>query len=1186
MKFYRDGADIPDELIRTFLKGEGIFLCGAGVSMRAGLPSFRCLVDDVYGTLGESLDHDPAERHAYDRKEYDRALRSLEKRISPPQEGASKVRIAVEQKLQPPAASGFPDHLNLLKISKNRAGRPRVLTTNFDTLFERAADSEWPPGIPSHGGKAQPSAGKPTDHGVLHLHGRLADCTLSLSVTDLVLTSSDFGSAYLRDGWASRYIEDRMRLDIIVLVGYGADDVAVRLLMETLDADRDRFSDLKKVYVIDCRGKDSHALWRAKGIIPIEFSEDDFAGMYQTIGEWAKFADAPADYAKALLVSYLSMPPEKLDVAQADQLSFLLETFGADRVLVELEPTMAWLLRVVELGVVNWNSHAVGVWITRHLGDAATLGQIAANVDRLNEGTAQQLEFQLEEASELPKWMRESWRLIVRHIRNWSNSSIESDWFQIRPRVASGDRSPDAMQTLAELMRPKLKVRKRFGLDDADGEPTRPSDVMAIELVPNSEASHTEFLEIWPETAPAEDDARLLGYLTANLDQALDGAVDLGLDSYEGTGLTDYDVPSVADHGQNEHRSGFLPIVRAIADLWRRLAEKEPKAAKEFFVEWSVSRHKLKRRLALFAAAHPVIEAGEAAQFAAEMDPGEFYLTEAEVEYFRLLSTRWHEFSPEECARIEQRMREGPLADRSREDADAQHDIDRCLYDMLSALDKSGCVLSQISLKLRDAIQEKHKHWTPLEIERIGFKIWMDGGWTGTIGDPDKLGGVSSDLLVETAMRLEEDEIDAGSAWRALCKTDPARALRGLLADAATDNWRQQAWRPFLWESKALHQQEDLRTIAEAMIAWPDQDFVELSDTASHWLSENASNFDDDHFWPLWDKIEGCADQIEIPVGDYDGSLGQAINHPGGRLAEALTKRLRKEQSTGSISDEILDRLTRLAESNQPHARLARVAWARNLHFLYAAIPEWTQERLLPRFEWMQDDEASQLWSARHYSGKIGSPILIEAQKEAFLALFQRPELPLQTKSRYASWLPVMLLSNVQNDAGYPISKQEARAALRSAGTNAMSSVAHRLAVAMGEGDDAERGARWRDIVGPIFKGIWPMDSELQSESATNQLVRLVLTTGDAFAEASTQITPFLRPETRHSGLTVYMIHKADDSIYQAAPESVLELTDAVVGENGPQAVYLLSNILERIMAVKPDLANRPTYQRLREMAA
>ena len=242
MRFLKDGSDIPDDLIRASMTGEVLFLCGAGVSIRVGLPSFEGLTNDLYAKLGETPDNEAAEKIACGRQEYDRALRSLEKRTHRPGTGISRVREETVKLLETPKDAELPDHLTLLKLSRDKEGRPRLLTTNFDTLFERAAIKGGLDAVSSHANKSLPKPGGPRDYGVLHLHGRISDKTLSLEETDIVLTSADFGDAYLRDGWASQYIEDRIRLTPLVLVGYRAEDTALRLLLETLDVDRERFS--------------------------------------------------------------------------------------------------------------------------------------------------------------------------------------------------------------------------------------------------------------------------------------------------------------------------------------------------------------------------------------------------------------------------------------------------------------------------------------------------------------------------------------------------------------------------------------------------------------------------------------------------------------------------------------------------------------------------------------------------------------------------------------------------------------------------------------------------------------------------------------------------------------------------------------------------------------------------------
>lgn len=94
-----------------------------------------------------------------------------------------------------------------------------------------------------------------------------------------------------------------MRLNTLVLVGYGAEDAALRLLFETLDADRERFRDIKAVYAVEKRTDDSASAWKAKGIIPIEFM--DYDGIYATLAEWARYAMQPLEYGRERVKSIL-----------------------------------------------------------------------------------------------------------------------------------------------------------------------------------------------------------------------------------------------------------------------------------------------------------------------------------------------------------------------------------------------------------------------------------------------------------------------------------------------------------------------------------------------------------------------------------------------------------------------------------------------------------------------------------------------------------------------------------------------------------------------------------------------------------------------------------------------------------------------------------------------------------------
>src|SRR3546814_5685157 len=112
-------------------------------------------------------------------RSYDRALRSLEKRTHSPGT-SSRVRIAVAELLAAEDVLDVPDHLALLQLSRDFEGRAKLLTTNFDLLFERAALAG---GIYAHStaGKSIPKHGSPRGSGIVHLHVRLGDSAIGLA---------------------------------------------------------------------------------------------------------------------------------------------------------------------------------------------------------------------------------------------------------------------------------------------------------------------------------------------------------------------------------------------------------------------------------------------------------------------------------------------------------------------------------------------------------------------------------------------------------------------------------------------------------------------------------------------------------------------------------------------------------------------------------------------------------------------------------------------------------------------------------------------------------------------------------------------------------------------------------------------------------------------------------------------
>src|SRR5436190_23165471 len=122
MRFIAGTPDIPDDLIKDVAEGHAVFLCGAGVSMRVGMPLFKELTEQIYADIGETPRNEAAEEEALKRGEYDRALRSLERRTRLPK-APSRVRVATTKLLTPAPDPAVPDHLNLLRLPRDPEGR-------------------------------------------------------------------------------------------------------------------------------------------------------------------------------------------------------------------------------------------------------------------------------------------------------------------------------------------------------------------------------------------------------------------------------------------------------------------------------------------------------------------------------------------------------------------------------------------------------------------------------------------------------------------------------------------------------------------------------------------------------------------------------------------------------------------------------------------------------------------------------------------------------------------------------------------------------------------------------------------------------------------------------------------------------------------------------------------------------
>jgi hypothetical protein len=292
MRFLENGPSIPDDLLLARDLGKVLFFCGAGVSRAfAQLPDFSSLARDVLEQLGSANDS-PARRLFNAATEaqkatgvnglvaFDRIFGLLEREFE-----AFDVRQAVARTLRPRQRGSLDAHRILLDLSRTRGGMVRLVTTNFDRLFE-----DCMPDLVSSNPPRLPDPSRQNDfHGVVHLHGVVNPDYQGARDGEFVLSSADFGHAYLSDGWATRYIRTLLQHYRIIFVGYSADDPPVQYLLEALN----RFGPPPHaLYAFQSGDKEQAAQqWSHKGVSPITYdSRDGHAPLWDTLAEWARRA--------------------------------------------------------------------------------------------------------------------------------------------------------------------------------------------------------------------------------------------------------------------------------------------------------------------------------------------------------------------------------------------------------------------------------------------------------------------------------------------------------------------------------------------------------------------------------------------------------------------------------------------------------------------------------------------------------------------------------------------------------------------------------------------------------------------------------------------------------------------------------------------------------------------------------
>lgn len=608
MRFVKDGPDIPTELVLEHEVGNVIFFCGAGISCQAGLPTFKELTEKIesqFPWMEDSLEAKARKDNAFDV-----SLNYLEQRIN----GGRRLLIqALIDHLSITKSSSA--HTDLLKLSQNRQNQLKLITTNFDRLFEQTRTFKrlnikhyCPPYLPFPKGNRW--------NGLVYLHGRLPQTISDFNEEDqIVLTSADFGRAYLTEGYAARFLTELFQNYHVCFIGYSLNDPIIRYLLEAVSAARSRGEKLHKAWVFDCcndeqlpKQKDR---WQLLGCEPIFYNRDEkqaHSKLYKTLHEWAHIHER-GDVAKQEMLSQIAIkiPSDE----NKDKVLWALASNTAQfRKFSELTPSppIQWLReiseyqelnsRIIDAAIVTEHSsvHAAETtkiavnWLMHHLYEPELVIWACKRGGALHPFWKYRLQENLQPPTGLDP------RDNVERIFHFWELAIHDRVGEIEPLYDFAEWVKQA-SSFPQGLHQKLHLYQLLAPIVKSASYNAEKDILMFNLSLRSGNPWRDYKHIQNKIP--------IGTIAAYIDtfeELLEESIQLRCSL---CGITEwFDLPAIREHKQNKFVDDERTLVFFLREAWIDLNKVAPKQAREIAIKWASRSDDIFVRLALYAAAH------------------------------------------------------------------------------------------------------------------------------------------------------------------------------------------------------------------------------------------------------------------------------------------------------------------------------------------------------------------------------------------------------------------------------------------------------------------------------------------------------------------------------------------------------------------------------------------------------
>ena len=1171
------------------------------MSQPAGLPDFKTLTENVFARLG--IEMQPAERHPFTRDRFEEALGALSRRLA----DKRLLYSAVAAELAANDTTDLPTHSTILRISRDFEGRPALVTTNFDTLFERALhqQTQQPIRTKSYAGAQIPAPGGPRFEGIIHLHGRLADQSLNLDETELVLTSADYGDAYLRSGWAAQFLYDLARIRTVVLVGYSASDPPVRYILNILEADRERFPDLKEIFAFaNSRGEEPEetaAAWQAIAVTPVIFETPagDFRPFWQDMKAWADLVEVPRQWRTCRLQALSSRLFPQLHEWEREQAAWIFGHPDAVELLSQHPFSPEWIafLRSRNLLKPDRQSEwSLGRWAAARLADPQALRAVLESLNAIGSTAADTIERALaaRDRQPIPSDLEKAWRLLTASARQPQQPDhwrAHAAFGRLKAESANGHHLSCAVHIFA----PRLHLRPPYVFHRDEYPPLSLSSVCRVELDADRFVSVDELLKSLP--AGSTDTWPLLQLATGSLIHSLLLAHDAELTggAYDSVSRG---VPSISHHKQNEHHYGFLPLVRLCAELWRKLLPIEPHKAEATANYWKQAGFALTTRLWLFALhSNQALQADAIADALVGLPSEDFW--EHRKEVMELLRDRTANATPAKLEQLFARILTGPTVPGGGEPQLKQRVLDSYVWLYLMALSADGRQLQTVL----DQINER-TNWSNRKLEESDFFwMWSYGVRTGPIGDPAPIAEAPTEKRVEIASDLEKrDILNQADAWRVYAKQDPEGALAAIIA-ANDVSAHAQRWRDVLWaiaeigdatEQSKTHGRQLFSRAFDFLRQRQAAELAELVhplvDLYAYALKIGAPL--DDSVWDfLWQLslADNTTYQSEGTREDPGYELiSHAINSPAGKLAQMMINHLGPPWQGLSQEQQqrIRDRFRLAIGTASISGSFARAVTVEYVAWLHASLPELLENDLLPHLR-AQHAEALALRSILVGMSQSVGRALRANLREPLLRGVAEYRGETVAAENAASRLVAYVHDDLDRSAtdAARLQPNQAKATLAAASPHMSAAAAEVMANWLAAPNSRPPHERWRAEFGRMFQTIWPADKMRQTNQASVALARLAISAGDAFPEALDTVAPYIVPLDEDWPHLHFAARHEARPIVDRFPRHMLELLWRLLKPAQRGQSNDLAEVLDRIAAADPNLVRDRRFQLLETRA-